>query len=42
MRDAYPDYEFEPLITCFNIIDQFVEQDNENYVTQIQMLYKTV
>lgn len=37
MKDAYPDYEYSPLIASFNIIDQFVEQDNQNYITQIQM-----
>ncbi len=37
MRAAYPEYTFGPLIASFNIIDQFVEQDNEKYITEIQM-----
>lgn len=37
MKDTYPDYNYSPLIASFNIIDQFVEQDSRNYITQIQM-----
>lgn len=37
MMEAYPQYHYSGRVINFNIIDQFVEQHNENYVTEIQI-----
>ena len=37
MRGAHPELVFGDQIVNFNIIDQFVENERENYVTEVQM-----
>jgi len=37
MRDAYPELLLSDLVINFNVIDQFVEQNSNNYITEIQM-----
>lgn len=37
MHTMRNDLRFSKLIAAFNIIDQFVERDNRNYITEIQM-----
>jgi effector-binding domain-containing protein len=37
IRDARPDLSLGRCVINFNIIDQFVERDSENYITEIQI-----
>ncbi len=37
IRNAYSHLELGSLTTTFNIIDQFVERNSENYITEIQI-----
>lgn len=37
MRAKYPSLSLSPLTVNFNIIDQFVERNSENYITEIQI-----
>lgn len=37
MRAAYPELLLSDLVINFNVIDQFVEQNSNNYITEIQM-----
>jgi len=37
MRSSRPDLLLAPLTTNFNIIDQFVEKNNDNYITHMQV-----
>lgn len=37
LKQMRPEYHYNPCSVSFNIIDQFVEQDRENYITKIQI-----
>ncbi|MCI9331444.1 MAG: MerR family transcriptional regulator [Oscillibacter sp.] len=38
IRSHHPEVETQDLVVDFNIIDQFVERDRDQYITEIQML----
>lgn len=40
MRKAHAELSFTDYIVTFNIIDQFVERDSKNYITEVQILLK--
>ena len=37
MRHAFPELHYTGKAINFNIVDQFVERDPENYITEVEL-----